>query len=88
METFGAMAAMFVLALSVPEAFDDLLGGLNGPVVLAIAYLAVRLLHLAIFWLRAVPTAGAIHALACCAGLRARSDRVSPATRTATYTCR
>jgi low temperature requirement protein LtrA len=48
---FGAMASMFVLALTVPEAFSDMLGGLPGPVVLAIAYLAVRLLHLAIFWL-------------------------------------
>ena len=50
---FGAMAAMLVLALSVPEAFDDRSGGLSGPVVLAIAYLAVRLLHLGIFWLLA-----------------------------------
>jgi low temperature requirement protein LtrA len=50
---FGAMAAMFVLALSVPEAFEDLPGGVNGPVVLALAYLAVRLLHLGIFWLAA-----------------------------------
>ena len=50
---FGAMAAMLVLALSVPEAFDDSPGGLSGPVVLASAYLAVRLLHLAIFWLLA-----------------------------------
>jgi low temperature requirement protein LtrA len=48
---FGAMAAMFVLALSVPEAFEDLPGGVDGPVVLALAYLAVRLLHLGIFWL-------------------------------------
>jgi low temperature requirement protein LtrA len=48
---FGAMAAMFVLALSVPEAFDDRSGGLSGPMVFAFAYLAVRLLHLAIFWL-------------------------------------
>ncbi|MEP7032977.1 MAG: low temperature requirement protein A, partial [Actinomycetota bacterium] len=48
---FGAMAAMFVLALSVPEAFDDRSGGLNGPMLFAFAYLAVRLLHLAIFWL-------------------------------------
>jgi low temperature requirement protein LtrA len=48
---FGAMAAMFVLALSVPEAFDDLPGGLNAPVVLAIAYLVVRVLHLVSFWL-------------------------------------
>jgi low temperature requirement protein LtrA len=50
---FGAMAAMFILALSVPEAFDDLPGGLSGPVVLAFAYLAVRLLHLGMFWLAA-----------------------------------
>jgi low temperature requirement protein LtrA len=48
---FGAMAAMFVLALSVPEAFDDRSGGLSGPMLFAFAYLAVRLLHLAIFWL-------------------------------------
>ncbi len=50
---FGAMAAMFVMALTVPEAFDDFDGGLSGPVVLAFAYLAVRLLHLTIFWLAA-----------------------------------
>jgi low temperature requirement protein LtrA len=50
---FGAMAATFVMALSVPEAFVDLPGGLNGPVVIAFAYLAVRLLHIAIFWLAA-----------------------------------
>jgi low temperature requirement protein LtrA len=48
---FAAMAAMFILALSVPEAFDDLPGGLDGPVVLALAYLAVRFVHLMIFWL-------------------------------------
>jgi low temperature requirement protein LtrA len=48
---FGSMAAMFVLALSVPEAFDDNPGGLSGPVVVAFAYFAVRLLHLAIFFL-------------------------------------
>jgi low temperature requirement protein LtrA len=50
---FGALTAMFVLALSVPEAFDDRPGGLSGPVVVAFAYLAVRLLHLSIFWLAA-----------------------------------
>ena len=37
----------------MPEAFDDLPGGLDGPVVVAGAYLAVRLLHLAMFWLAA-----------------------------------
>jgi low temperature requirement protein LtrA len=50
---FAAMGAMFVLALSVPEAFEDLPGGLTGPVVFAIGYLAVRLLHLLIFWIAA-----------------------------------
>jgi low temperature requirement protein LtrA len=48
---FGAMAAMLVLALSVPEAFQDRPGGLTGPAVVAMAYLAVRTLHLAIFML-------------------------------------
>ncbi|HET9723159.1 MAG TPA: low temperature requirement protein A [Actinomycetota bacterium] len=48
---FGAMAAMFVLALAVPEAFEDLPGGLPGPVVVAVAYLAVRVLHLTMFFL-------------------------------------
>jgi low temperature requirement protein LtrA len=48
---FASMAAMFVMALSVPEAFKDLDGGLNGPVVIAFAYLAVRVLHLTIFWM-------------------------------------
>jgi low temperature requirement protein LtrA len=46
---FGAMAAMFVLAVTVPEAFDDRTGGLDGPVVVAFAYLAVRVLHLMMF---------------------------------------
>ena len=46
---FGAMAAMFVLAVTVPESFDDLPGGLYGPVVVAFAYLAVRVLHLIMF---------------------------------------
>jgi low temperature requirement protein LtrA len=41
-----AMAAMFILALCIPEAFDDAPGGLNGPVVLAVCYLVFRLMHL------------------------------------------
>jgi low temperature requirement protein LtrA len=48
---FGAMAAMFVLAMTLPEAFDDRPGGLAGPVVVAFAYLAVRVLHLLMFFL-------------------------------------
>ncbi|HSE56391.1 MAG TPA: low temperature requirement protein A [Nocardioidaceae bacterium] len=45
-----AMAAMFVLALTIPEAFDDLPGGLHGPVVLAVCYFGFRLMHLVMFW--------------------------------------
>ena len=47
----AAMAAMFVIALAIPEAFDDLPGGLSGPVVIAIAYFAFRAMHLLLFWL-------------------------------------
>jgi low temperature requirement protein LtrA len=43
------MAAMFVLALCIPEAFDDLPGGLSGPVVLAFCYLLFRLMHVVMF---------------------------------------
>ncbi len=46
-----AMAAMFMIALAIPEAFDDLPGGLPGPVVIACAYFAFRTLHLVLFWL-------------------------------------
>ena len=47
----SGMAAMFVLALCIPEAFHDAEGGLNGPVVLAVCYLGFRVAHLAIFLL-------------------------------------
>ncbi|MDQ3474860.1 MAG: low temperature requirement protein A [Actinomycetota bacterium] len=46
---FGAMAAMFVLALTIPESFDDLTGGLPGPVVFAVGYFVVRAAHLLLF---------------------------------------
>jgi low temperature requirement protein LtrA len=46
-----AMAAMFLIALAIPEAFDDLPGGLPGPVVIACAYFAFRAMHLVLFWL-------------------------------------
>ena len=47
----AAMAAMFVMALCIPEAFDDAPGGLSGPVVLAICYLIFRVMHLLLFWI-------------------------------------
>ncbi|MER7891017.1 low temperature requirement protein A [Micromonospora sp. NPDC094482] len=47
---FAVMATMFVVAVTIPEAFDDLPGGLSGPVVFAACYLTVRVLHLVIYW--------------------------------------
>ena len=47
----AAMATMFVLALAIPEAFDDLPGGLRGPVLLGVCYFAFRALHLTLFWI-------------------------------------
>jgi low temperature requirement protein LtrA len=45
----AGMAAMFILALCIPEAFDDLPGGLRGPVVLAVCYLVFRVMHFVMF---------------------------------------
>jgi len=47
---FLAMAAMFIAALTIPESFTDLPGGLSGPVVFAACYFAVRLVHFGMFW--------------------------------------
>jgi low temperature requirement protein LtrA len=47
----AAMGAMFVMALAIPEAFDDLPGGLPGPVVVGLCYFAFRALHLTLFWI-------------------------------------
>lgn len=44
-----AMAAFFVVALTIPEAFDDRPGGLSGPLVFVIAYAVVRLSHLVVY---------------------------------------
>src|SRR5262245_60320485 len=39
---FAVMAGVFVVALTLPEAFIDLPGGLSGPLVFAACYLAIR----------------------------------------------
>jgi low temperature requirement protein LtrA len=41
-----ALATMFVVALTIPEAWHDAPGGLDGPVVLVVAYIFVRCIHL------------------------------------------
>ena len=48
-----AMATMFVIALVIPESFHDMEGGLSAPLVLALAYLLVRVIHLSMYLLAA-----------------------------------
>jgi len=43
---FGAMAVMFLVSLTIPEAFVDHPGGLFAPVLFVVCYAVVRLLHL------------------------------------------
>jgi low temperature requirement protein LtrA len=44
-----AMAAMFLVALAIPEAWDDHGGGLSAPVLLAVSIAVVRGVHLATY---------------------------------------
>ena len=53
-----AMAAMFIVALAIPESFDDLPGGLFAPFVLAGCYVLVRLGHIACYLVAAADDAG------------------------------
>jgi low temperature requirement protein LtrA len=50
-----AMAALFLVALAIPEAWGDEAGGISAPVVLAAALALVRMLHLGVY---AVAAAG------------------------------
>lgn len=56
-----AMVAVFVAGLVVPEAFDDLDGGLLSPVVLVVAYAVARLAHAAAYAFGAVEEAAVRH---------------------------
>jgi low temperature requirement protein LtrA len=53
-----AMAAMFVIALTIPEAWQDAPGGLDGPLVLVGAYLLVRCVHLTLYAVAAIGDQG------------------------------
>jgi low temperature requirement protein LtrA len=48
-----AMVAMFVVALVIPEAFEDFEGGLYGPIVFVAAYFIVRLVHPLLYFIAA-----------------------------------
>jgi low temperature requirement protein LtrA len=59
-----AMAAIFVVALTVPEAWHDAPGGLDGPLVLVGAYLLVRCAHFTLYAVAATGDRGLRHQLA------------------------
>ncbi|NNH73286.1 low temperature requirement protein A [Nocardia uniformis] len=46
---FVAMGAIFLMALSIPEAFHDTPGGWYAPLVFAIGYMVVRVVHIGVF---------------------------------------
>jgi low temperature requirement protein LtrA len=48
---FVVMIAMFILALTIPESFDDLRGGLSADVVFAVCYFVVMAMHVGLFTL-------------------------------------
>jgi low temperature requirement protein LtrA len=53
-----AMAAMFVIALAIPEAFDDSPGGISAPYAIALCYFVLRSIHIATFWALAAGDSG------------------------------
>jgi low temperature requirement protein LtrA len=53
-----AMAGIFVVALTIPEAWQDAPGGLDGPLVLVGAYLLVRCVHLTLYGVAATGDRG------------------------------
>jgi low temperature requirement protein LtrA len=55
---FVVMGIMFVVALTIPEAFDDMQGGVGGPLVFAACYLLVRTIHLILYWIAAAGDEG------------------------------
>jgi low temperature requirement protein LtrA len=59
-----AMAAIFVVALTIPEAWHDAPGGLDGPLVLVGAYLLVRCAHFTLYAVAATGDRGLRHQLA------------------------
>lgn len=55
---YVAMGGLFLMALTIPEAFHDFEGGLSGPMVFAVCYLLVRAVHIGLFVLVSRDDAG------------------------------
>ncbi len=54
----AAMGAMFVIALGIPEAFDDSPGGWSAPYAIAAGYFVLRSIHIVTFWVAAAGDRG------------------------------
>lgn len=54
----GALMAMFVVALAIPEAFDDTSAGLSASLVLTVAYVVIRFAHLLVYRVAAAGDTG------------------------------
>jgi low temperature requirement protein LtrA len=59
-----AMAAMFVVALAIPEAWGDKAGGISAPLLLVVGLTVVRATHLGVYVVAAAGDAGLRHQLA------------------------
>jgi len=59
-----AMVAAFIVALTIPEAWHDRPGGLSAPIVLALAYLVIRVVHEALYFAAAGDDEGLRHQVA------------------------
>ncbi len=53
-----AIALMFIVSLVIPEAYDDLDGGLFAPLVFVVAYISVRVVHAVVYIVAAGSDAG------------------------------
>ena len=49
----GAMISVFIVALAIPEAWHDESGGLHAGTVLAVAYIAIRVIHEILYFVAA-----------------------------------
>jgi low temperature requirement protein LtrA len=55
-----ALAAIFVVAMTIPEVWHDGPGGLNGPLVFVLAYFVIRAVHLLVYVVAAAGDRGLV----------------------------
>jgi low temperature requirement protein LtrA len=59
----AGMVAVFVVALAIPQAFGEQQGSINAALVVAIGFVAARLVHLTVYFIAAGDDAGLRHQL-------------------------